>query len=144
MINPNDIVFLITTVIATAFLLYFSSKALHRKRNVFTKIAAWIGAFIFLALFLRLLSVSNPKFLISSDLFLLITVATIAILTTLLQNDIIKNPPGLHNITDMVNQNGMKSFGSSQKSLRGIPKGERSGKTKLISVPRHRQMLRLK
>ncbi|MFH0868844.1 MAG: hypothetical protein V1839_01310 [archaeon] len=145
MINPDDIVFLISAVIASAFLLYFCSSAISKRSDIFTKLIGWIGAFIFLALFLRLLSVSNPAFMISSDLFLLITITTITVLTILLEKNMIKNPSSPSEVTSNINADrGLASFESYRAAKHSFPKSASHGASKLISVPKHRQILRLR
>lgn len=145
MVNPNDVVFLIFAVIASAFLLYFCSSAIHHRNDIFTKLAGWIGSFIFLALFLRLLSISSPKFTMSSDLFLLITITTITVLTILLEKNIIKNPQSPAEVAREASKSqSLASFESYRAAKHSFPKSATRGASKLVSVPKHRQILRLK
>ena len=85
MVTINDIVVLVAAVIAGAFLVYFATRLIiHRKEN-HTFCVAGVGIFIFIALFIRLLSISSPELLIYSDLFLLITVISVILLTIHMQ-----------------------------------------------------------
>ncbi len=81
MATVNEIIVLISAVIAAAFLMYFAYMLVMHKREKHTICMASVGIFLFLALFMRLLSITMPEFAVYSDLFLLITVISVILLT---------------------------------------------------------------
>jgi len=81
MATVSEIIVLISAVIAAAFLMYFAYMLVIHKREKHTICMAWVGISLFLALFMRLLSISTPRFAVYSDLFLLVTVISVILLT---------------------------------------------------------------
>lgn len=142
MATVSDVIVLVSAVIAAAFLLYFSARLLHHKKNMHTKCAGWVGCFVFLALFMRLLSLSNPDFSIISDLFLLITVITIILLVHHLQKSVYSVPQSPWEVTKSLHgkKSSLNKFECYKFLRHKVPRGRFSGVTRLVAASRPKKL----
>jgi len=138
-----DIVIIVSTVITATFLLYFSWNLLHHRRDRIAVIAFCVSAFLFTALFMRLLAISSPDYMVVSDLFLLATVIVVFALTAHLKHHgHIPHADGHKETLHILNKKaaGFKNFQSFRFFDKNVPKSSIVPKhSKLKTVPESRQ-----